>query len=421
MHPDNVGGLGFEREETWSGAPNASSIIRNENRHYIQVPGATVVVKTVNGNDSSAALSGTVGTDANDVVFWHKDALGSAVTVSNIAGSMVEDLNYDAWGRKLRANGAVDRAWAPSQHADRGYTGHENLDEIGLVHMNGRVYDLVLARFLSPDPINTVPDYLQNYNAYTYALNNPMRFTDPSGNCPWCFVFIAGLILASEGNKYWSVVGTVMMAIAAPTMIEAGLGNAVQVSAYAGTYGAGAEGFAASAFNVGGAGNAFAAGALSAAARPGATVESVATGAIFAVAFNAAGGLAATEKLAVHAVLGCMQGAAGGGSCGPSALAALVGKGATEVGSANGLGPGALGLVTVVAGGTASVIGGGKFGSGAAQAAFGYLFNCLAHQDCVRYLRREGDGYLETRYVGGVAHEVKFAGLCATTDCLGKR
>jgi hypothetical protein len=93
LQPDNAGGLGFEREETWSGAPNASTITRNESRHYIQVPGTSVVVKTVNGNWRGADLSGTVGSDAKDIVFWHKDALGSAVTASNTAGSMVEEIN----------------------------------------------------------------------------------------------------------------------------------------------------------------------------------------------------------------------------------------------------------------------------------------------------------------------------------------
>jgi hypothetical protein len=48
--------------------------------------------------------------------------------------------------------------------------------------MNGRVYDPVLARFLSPDPVMQDPTNTQDYNKYTYCLNNPLSYTDPSGN-----------------------------------------------------------------------------------------------------------------------------------------------------------------------------------------------------------------------------------------------
>jgi RHS repeat-associated protein len=64
---------------------------------------------------------------------------------------------------------------------DRGYTGHEQLDDTGLIHMNGRIYDPELGRMLSPDPFVQVPEYSQNFNRYSYVLNNPLNTTDPSG------------------------------------------------------------------------------------------------------------------------------------------------------------------------------------------------------------------------------------------------
>ncbi len=63
----------------------------------------------------------------------------------------------------------------------RGYTMHEHLDVFGLINMNGRVYDPWTGRFLSPDPILQQPANSQNYNRYSYALNNPLKYTDPSG------------------------------------------------------------------------------------------------------------------------------------------------------------------------------------------------------------------------------------------------
>lgn len=75
---------------------------------------------------------------------------------------------------------------------DRGYTFHEHLEPFGLINMNGRVYDPVLARFLSPDPYVQAPDYTQNFNRYSYCYNNPFKYTDPSGE--WVHIVIGAAI-----------------------------------------------------------------------------------------------------------------------------------------------------------------------------------------------------------------------------------
>ena len=64
----------------------------------------------------------------------------------------------------------------------RGCMGHEMLNEFNLINMNGRVYDPVLGRFLSPDKYVQEGDNSQNYNSYSYCLNNPLKYADPSGN-----------------------------------------------------------------------------------------------------------------------------------------------------------------------------------------------------------------------------------------------
>jgi RHS repeat-associated protein len=63
----------------------------------------------------------------------------------------------------------------------RGFTDHEHVDNLGVIHMNGRVYDPVLGRFLSPDPVVQAPYDAQSWNRYSYVRNNPLRYTDPSG------------------------------------------------------------------------------------------------------------------------------------------------------------------------------------------------------------------------------------------------
>ena len=66
-------------------------------------------------------------------------------------------------------------------NTDRGYTLHEHLDEVGVIHVNGRVYDPLIGRFMSADPFVQSPGNLQSYNRYAYVMNNPLVFTDPSG------------------------------------------------------------------------------------------------------------------------------------------------------------------------------------------------------------------------------------------------
>jgi len=62
-----------------------------------------------------------------------------------------------------------------------GFTGHEHIDLFELVNMDGRVYDPRLGRFLSPDPYVQDPTYSQSLNRYSYCVNNPLVFYDPSG------------------------------------------------------------------------------------------------------------------------------------------------------------------------------------------------------------------------------------------------
>jgi RHS repeat-associated protein len=65
--------------------------------------------------------------------------------------------------------------------AYRGYTFHEHLPEFGLINMNGRMYDPILGRMLSPDNYVQAPNSSQSYNRYSYVMNNPLKYNDPSG------------------------------------------------------------------------------------------------------------------------------------------------------------------------------------------------------------------------------------------------
>jgi len=62
-----------------------------------------------------------------------------------------------------------------------GYAGHEMIPEFNLINMNGRIYDPQLCRFLAPDRFVQAPGNPQSFNRYSYCLNNPLKYVDPSG------------------------------------------------------------------------------------------------------------------------------------------------------------------------------------------------------------------------------------------------
>lgn len=120
--------------------------------------------------------------DTSDHNFYIlKDHLGSVMTVANEDGGAEEFFSYDAWGRRRNDSTWVYDSTMKVEYTSRGYTGHEHIDETCLINMNGRVYDPMVGLFLSPDPILQEPLNPLNYNRYTYVLNNPLKYTDPSG------------------------------------------------------------------------------------------------------------------------------------------------------------------------------------------------------------------------------------------------
>lgn len=108
-----------------------------------------------------------------NMYFAVTDHLGSILKLVNTSDTEVFTASYDAWGKQEVTKNTISFL--------RGYTGHEMLPEFGLINMNGRLYDPALGRFLSPDNYVQLPDFSQSFNRYSYCLNNPLKYTDPSG------------------------------------------------------------------------------------------------------------------------------------------------------------------------------------------------------------------------------------------------
>ena len=344
--------------------------------------------------------------------YFHSDHLGSISLVTNESGAVASRYTYDAWGKRQMVVG--------SEELHHGFTGHEHLDE-GFIHMNGRLYDPVLARFISADPTIQDASDGQSFNRYSYVGNNPLSYTDPSGYSKFGKFFKAGLRFgvnpsAKNAFKYlaahpgqdkvdryvlthqWAYsVG--LIATTAATVICGGCGGVAYSSYYA--------------YQATGSMNAaFKAGAITyvsselfyGAGEIGSAVTST---------YGVVAGYAAS--LAAHAAAGCISAEMGGGSCGSGALSAGVSKLGTIAFGGYGGGVGGI-IASAVIGGTASAIGGGKFENGAITGAFGYLFNCVAHKCYADDYAGKSPGHTYGPFASDVACNVSTAGCLAAAQ-----
>lgn len=129
------------------------------------------------------------GTTEN-YLYLHRDFQGSIIAITNQLGEIVEKRHFDAWGNIAKVQDGAGNNLTGLTVIDRGYTGHEHLQGVKLIHMNGRLYDPLLHRFLQPDNFIQDPNNTQNYNRYGYVLNNPLKYTDPSGEEALTMIYI---------------------------------------------------------------------------------------------------------------------------------------------------------------------------------------------------------------------------------------
>jgi len=235
--------------------------------------------------------------------------------------------------------------------------------------MNGRIYDPVIGRFMSPDFLVQAPANLQSYNRYAYGFNNPLAGTDPSGQffgIDDFFIALTVIFAAKEVGIIDSQTAKTLAGIS--TMFVLGPQGAFGTFAGGGLAQAGIAGFAG--------------GFVSSGSLEGGVQGAFTAGLFYGAGFVGAEG--SLGRFAAHAAVGCVSAAAGGGQCGSGAMSAGLAQlsgGLTKDWSFD-----AQLVAKAVVGGTASVIGGGKFANGALTASFGHLFNdgFLEHADSAR-------------------------------------
>ena len=184
-------------------------------RTYLSGPlGVFAVVETENGVES--------------LHYVLKDHLGSWTTITDANGNIEQEQSFDAWGN-MRDPETWTGTVTQQPMFDRGYTGHEHLNNFGLINMNGRMYDPVMSSFLSVDNYVQCPDFSQNFNRYAYCLNNPLKYTDPSGES-------VTLLAAVAIGAAVSMVSTATMNFIYDRPLYEGLGRAAIVGALQGAF-----------------------------------------------------------------------------------------------------------------------------------------------------------------------------------------
>lgn len=389
-----IGGL-YERETTSEG------LVRHI--HYIAGGSGVAAILTDERSASTAAQR---------TRFFHKDHLGSVDVITDSAGAVVERQSFDAWGRRRTVAHSAGTwtvtypaapASASSAETHRGFTGHEMLDAVGLVHMGGRIYDPITARFLSPDPFVQSPDNLQNLNRYSYVLNNPLSFTDPSG---FFFKSISKFFKKTSplgwflNDKQWNQVFSAAIGIGL-SIVTAGWGAPVFLSGAIGGFGSAFSGTLLAGGSVG--------DALKAGLRSGA-ISGATAGALNGLSdkygwsgkdFAGYSGSKFAEKLAektiAHGIAGGIGETLSGGkfvhgfmsSAAAAASSPMIYTQTHDISDALGA------VASGVVGGTVSQIGGGKFANGAISGAMGYLSNTLG-DDIADASEQMGTAIVET-------------------------
>lgn len=312
-----------------------------------------------------------------------QDHLGSVDVITDEQGQVVQELSFDAWGQRRdatnwKALGVEDLVEFDTSITNRGFTGHEMVDGVGIIHMNGRIYDPKLARFLQADPYVQHPYDTQGLNRYAYVRNNPLNATDPSGYVIFALAF--GFAAQVAGAK---IVATAIL-VGIGATLDAIVSGAPLLDALKSGFIAGLQSFTFA--NIGQQFRGVSNGNI-------AKVKTLAGNGEFSAAIDFAHSLHPFGKgvfltsgqiaaqISLHAVAGGVFNVIQGGEFGHGFASAGLTKAATPINFAiNGFNVGEGVSVTevfasAIVGGTISELTGGKFANGAITAAFQNLFN----------------------------------------------
>ena len=149
------------------------------NCEYIEENGNKKVLTYIEGPMGVFAVHVNDGDEY--INYIHKDNIESWNVITDEDGKILQKMSFDAWGNIRNPHRWDEDVSEVSMLFDRGFTGHEHIWEFGLINMNGRLYDPLISMMLSPDNNIQMLQSSQNFNRYSYCLNNPLKYKDSTG------------------------------------------------------------------------------------------------------------------------------------------------------------------------------------------------------------------------------------------------
>ncbi len=316
----------YKREDSGLGIIGTRRTLTIGNLEIVSENGTTTYKRYIGGALVQNVVNGVA---ANRYLF--SDHIGSVVAATNEAGAILEGGGFNAFGERRTNGSATNITTTGLASTTRGFTGHEMLDDgLDVIHMNGRIYDPTLGRFLQADPVIQASDNPQSWNAYSYCFNNPYRYTDPTGMIgqeerQWLGTAVAIVVGTFAPQIGYALYGTTLAA------------NAVMIGIVA------------------------AGGAISGGITGGS--QGALMGAFTSVLASAGGGNVFVSTF-VGGVISALQGGDFGSGFISAGVTAMAARGISKIDSHAGQV-----AVRALLGGTVSAMTGGKFANGAAMAA----------------------------------------------------
>lgn len=425
-------GIGGQKKEQFllkDGAVFEKRIYVNSMYTIVEQEGKSVHINYIMGPGGLVAAQTITNQREPKLHYFLRDRLGSIRKIVHLSSGKVSSFDYDPWGKITEGINLMEVL--PFK---LGFTGHEHLTQFELIDMVGRLYNPNLGRFISADPFVQAPSNWLSYNRYAYAFNSPLHFTDPSGyfslggfledlgNAASDFVSGAAELIGTGlrdvnewgentfGKDVWQTAIVVGAAVVTGGLVAGALGSGLGSAILAGA----ASGFAGSVtgalMNGASGSDAFKAGL------EGAKWGAISAGLSYGVG-SAAGSIATngggsagfwTTKVIGH---GLVQGTLADAKGGEFEHGFLAGVASASGGYfSHGASPVSKVLIGAAAGGTASKLGGGKFGNGALSGAMVVMFNDLMHEKKPNRGRSPANKKM-LKGASGIAKNVKRASL----------
>ncbi len=319
-------GSRYKREDSGLGIVGTRRTLYVGNLEIVSENGTTTYKRYIGGVLVQNVVNGIA---ANRYLFT--DHIGSVIATTNETGAVLEGGGFNAFGERRTNGSATGITTTGLASTTRGFTGHEMLDDgLDVIHMNGRIYDPTLGRFLQADPVIQSPETPQGWNAYSYVFNNPYRYTDPTGMIgleerQWlgAAVAIVATVLAPAAGLFVSTAAATSAATLAVIVVGGAIGGGIAGGSQGAVMGA------------------------------------------FTSVLGMAGGGNFLSSAFVGGVSSALQGGSFGSGFFSAGVVAMSAPGIAKIGSATGKV-----AVRALVGGTVSALTGGKFANGAAMAAF---------------------------------------------------